>query len=177
MKVISIGSDSSEVSNMADEEDSEDDIIQDPIDPFNDDEMISTPGLDEQAYYQSKDECRGAVRAYAASQGFAAVIRRSKRKKPTKTHKEGRELIQYSCIFGDDRKMEELYPGQKYARAISYIRGLDEIKERFVHASINKQFHSGQTGNSRLEGQHATLKKSIDTKYGDLLLVIGPLST
>ncbi|AAW41059.2 expressed protein [Cryptococcus deneoformans JEC21] len=75
------------------------------------------------------------------------------------------------------RKMEELYPGQKYARAISYIRGLDEIKERFVHAYINKQLHFGQTGNSRLEGQHATLKKSIDTKYGDLLLVIGSLST
>lgn len=81
------GSDSSEVPNMADEENSEDDIIQAPIDSLNDDEMISTPGLDEQAYYQSKDECRGAVQAYAASQGFAAVVRRSKRKKPTKTHK------------------------------------------------------------------------------------------
>lgn len=64
------GSDSSEVSNIADEEDSEDDIIQAPIDSFNDDEMISTPGFDEQAYYQSKDECKGAVQAYAASQGF-----------------------------------------------------------------------------------------------------------
>lgn len=63
--------------------------------------------------------------------------------------------------------------GERYDRANAYIQTMvDDIKELFVAAFIDRHPHFGQTSNSRLEGAHRSFKRDLGGAHHDLFHVI-----
>ena len=79
------------------------------------------------------------------------------------------------CLNAAMAAMKADYSEPEYEKAMTYIGGLLEIKERFVAAWANQHPHLNQHSTSRLEGNHRAVKQAIGVNNGDLFHVIDAL--